>query len=179
MNPSSKSGALSSRCLGFFTLEIVQTPAEEPPAAEVEMPMAAGRALLATARPRFAPRRQAREKFSVNPDGNGGYTIELEPGERLSGVEVDHTESEPIPVPEAPLPAMPGRMLSTARAALLTGLRLRSSRTHAHRPRFVGVFMKLLCDLIPTFSVDELKRSATATGVEFNFDGPIHKGTPK
>jgi len=54
-----------------------------------------------------------------------------------------------------------------------------SSRTHAHRPRFVGVFMKLLCDLIPTFDLDELKRSAAASGVEFNFDGPIHKGTPK
>jgi hypothetical protein len=49
-----------------------------------------------------------------------------------------------------------------------------SDRTHAHRPRFVGVFMRLLCDLIPTFDLDELKRSAMQAGVEFNFDGPIH-----
>jgi hypothetical protein len=54
-----------------------------------------------------------------------------------------------------------------------------SERTHAHRPRFVGVFMKLLCDLIPTFDLDELTRTATAAGVEFNFDGPIHEGTLK
>jgi hypothetical protein len=45
---------------------------------------------------------------------------------------------------------------------------------HAHRPRFVGVFMKLLCDLIPTFSLDALMASARQEGVEFNFDGPIH-----
>jgi hypothetical protein len=49
-----------------------------------------------------------------------------------------------------------------------------SDRSHAHRPRFVGVFMRLLCDLIPTFNLDELKRSAMQAGVEFNFDGPIH-----
>jgi hypothetical protein len=54
-----------------------------------------------------------------------------------------------------------------------------TDRTHAHRPRFVGVFMNLLCDLIPTFDLDELKRTATAAGVEFNFDGPIHQGTPQ
>ena len=54
-----------------------------------------------------------------------------------------------------------------------------SKRTHAHRPRFVGVFMNLLCDLIPTFDLDELKRSASAAGVEFNFDGPIHEGPHK
>jgi hypothetical protein len=49
-----------------------------------------------------------------------------------------------------------------------------SSRTHAHRPRFVGVFMKLLCDLIPTFSLDALMTSARQEGVEFSFEGPIH-----
>jgi hypothetical protein len=49
-----------------------------------------------------------------------------------------------------------------------------SDRTHPHRPRFVGVFMKLLCDLIPTFSLDALMASARQEGVEFNFDGPIH-----
>jgi hypothetical protein len=48
-----------------------------------------------------------------------------------------------------------------------------SERTHAHRPRFVGVFMQLLCDLIPTFDIDELTRTATAAGVEFNFDGLV------
>jgi len=53
-----------------------------------------------------------------------------------------------------------------------------SKRTHAHRPRFVGVFMNLLCDLIPTFNLDELKSTATADGVEFSFEGPIHEGTP-
>jgi hypothetical protein len=50
-----------------------------------------------------------------------------------------------------------------------------SDRTHAHRPRFVGVFMRLLCDLIPTFNLDELMASARQAGVEFNFDGPIHR----
>jgi hypothetical protein len=50
-----------------------------------------------------------------------------------------------------------------------------SGRTHAHRPRFVGVFIKLLCDLIPTFNLDELTASAIQAGVEFNFDGPIHR----
>jgi hypothetical protein len=54
-----------------------------------------------------------------------------------------------------------------------------SDRTHAHRPRFVGVFMRLLCDLIPTFDLDELKRSAMQAGVEFNFDGPMHQGAPQ
>jgi hypothetical protein len=54
-----------------------------------------------------------------------------------------------------------------------------NGRTHAHRPRFVGVFMRLLCDLIPTFDLDELKRSAMQAGVEFNFDGPIHQGAPQ
>lgn len=49
-----------------------------------------------------------------------------------------------------------------------------SDRTHAHRPRFVGVFMKLLCDLIPTFNLDELMASARKEGVEFTFEGPIH-----
>jgi hypothetical protein len=49
-----------------------------------------------------------------------------------------------------------------------------SRRTHAHRPRFVGVFMKLLCDLIPTFSLDELIASARQEGVEFSFEGPTH-----
>jgi hypothetical protein len=49
-----------------------------------------------------------------------------------------------------------------------------SDRSHAHRSRFVGVFMKLLCDLIPTFNLDELMASARQEGVEFNFDGPIH-----
>jgi hypothetical protein len=49
-----------------------------------------------------------------------------------------------------------------------------SERTHAHRPRFVGVFMKLLCDLIPTFSLDALTAAAKNEGVDFNFDGPIH-----
>lgn len=49
-----------------------------------------------------------------------------------------------------------------------------NGRTHAHRPRFVGVFMKLLCDLIPTFNLDELTASAHQEDVEFNFDGPLH-----
>jgi hypothetical protein len=49
-----------------------------------------------------------------------------------------------------------------------------SERTHAHGPRFVGVFMRLLCDLIPTFSLGALMGSARQDGVEFNFDGPIH-----
>jgi hypothetical protein len=49
-----------------------------------------------------------------------------------------------------------------------------SDRTHAHRPRFVGVFMKLLCDLIPTFSLDALMASARQEDVEFNFDGPVY-----
>ena len=49
-----------------------------------------------------------------------------------------------------------------------------SERTHAHGPRFVGVLMKLLCDLIPTINLDELMASARQEGVEFNFDGPIH-----
>jgi hypothetical protein len=49
-----------------------------------------------------------------------------------------------------------------------------SDRTHAHRPRFVGVFMRLLCDLIPSFSLDELMASARQAGVEFSFEGPIH-----
>jgi hypothetical protein len=54
-----------------------------------------------------------------------------------------------------------------------------SDRTHAHSPRFVGVFMRLLRDLIPTFNLDELMASAMQAGVEFNFDGPIHQGTPQ
>jgi hypothetical protein len=54
-----------------------------------------------------------------------------------------------------------------------------NDRTHAHRPRFVGVFMRLLCDLIPTFNLEELMASAMQAGVEFNFDGPIHQGAPQ
>jgi hypothetical protein len=50
-----------------------------------------------------------------------------------------------------------------------------SERTHAHHPRFVGVFMKLLCDLIPTFELDELMSSARRERVEFTFEGPIHR----
>ena len=49
-----------------------------------------------------------------------------------------------------------------------------SGRSHAHGPRFVGVLMTLLCDLIPTFSLDALMVSARQEGIEFNFDGPIH-----
>jgi hypothetical protein len=49
-----------------------------------------------------------------------------------------------------------------------------SGQSHAHGPRFVGVFMKLLCDLIPTFNLDELTASARREGVEFTFDGPLH-----
>jgi len=49
-----------------------------------------------------------------------------------------------------------------------------SGRSHAHGPRFVGVLIKLLCDLIPTFSLDALMVSARREGIEFNFDGPIH-----
>jgi hypothetical protein len=45
---------------------------------------------------------------------------------------------------------------------------------HHHGPRFVGVFMRLLCDLIPTFDLDVLIASARQEGVDFNFDGPIH-----
>ena len=49
-----------------------------------------------------------------------------------------------------------------------------SERSHAHGPRFVGALMKLLCGLIPTFSLDALMVSARQEGIEFNFDGPIH-----
>ena len=49
-----------------------------------------------------------------------------------------------------------------------------SGRSHAHGPRFVGALMTLLCDLIPTFSLDALMVSARQEGIEFNFDGPIH-----
>jgi len=49
-----------------------------------------------------------------------------------------------------------------------------SGRSHAHGPRFVGALIKLLCDLIPTFSLDALMVSARQEGIEFNFDGPIH-----
>ena len=48
-----------------------------------------------------------------------------------------------------------------------------SGRSHAHGPRFVGALIKLLCDLIPTFSLDALMVSARQEGIEFNFDGPI------
>jgi|SRR5215831_10737710 len=50
-----------------------------------------------------------------------------------------------------------------------------SDRSHAHGPRFVGVFIKLLCDLIPTFSLDELMASARQERVEFSFEGPLHR----
>jgi len=49
-----------------------------------------------------------------------------------------------------------------------------SDRFHAHGPRFVGVFMELLCDLIPTFNLDELMASARREGVDFSLEGPIH-----
>jgi hypothetical protein len=49
-----------------------------------------------------------------------------------------------------------------------------NERYHAHGPRFVGVLIKLLCDLIPTFSLDALMVSARQEGIEFSFDGPIH-----
>jgi hypothetical protein len=49
-----------------------------------------------------------------------------------------------------------------------------TERTHAHGPRFVGVYMRLLCDLIPTLSLDALMASAEQEGVEFNFDGSVH-----
>ena len=47
-----------------------------------------------------------------------------------------------------------------------------------HGPRFVGVFMRLLCDHIPTFSIDALMAAARQEGVEFNFEGPIHPADP-
>jgi hypothetical protein len=46
--------------------------------------------------------------------------------------------------------------------------------SHHHGPRFVGVFMRLLCDHIPTFSLDALAAAAKNEAVDFNFDGPIH-----
>jgi hypothetical protein len=45
---------------------------------------------------------------------------------------------------------------------------------HHHGPRFVGVFMRLLCDHISTFSLEALMESAAQEGVHFTFDGPIH-----
>jgi hypothetical protein len=47
-------------------------------------------------------------------------------------------------------------------------------QSHHHGPRFVGVFMRLLCDHIPTFSLQALMASARQERLEFNFDGPIH-----
>jgi hypothetical protein len=47
-------------------------------------------------------------------------------------------------------------------------------QSHHHGPRFVGVFMRLLCDHIPTFSLDALAAAAKNEAVDFNFDGPIH-----
>ena len=38
----------------------------------------------------------------------------------------------------------------------------------------VRALMKLLCDLIPIFSLDALMVSAMQEGIEFSFDGPIH-----
>jgi hypothetical protein len=46
-----------------------------------------------------------------------------------------------------------------------------TEQSHQHGPRFVGVFMRLLCDLIPTFGFDELMASARQENVEFSFDG--------
>ena len=46
--------------------------------------------------------------------------------------------------------------------------------SHHHGPRFVGVFMRLLCDHIPTFSLDALAAAAKSEAVDFNFDGAIH-----
>jgi hypothetical protein len=48
-------------------------------------------------------------------------------------------------------------------------------RCDHHGPRFVGVFMKLLADHISTFGIDVLMQTAKAEGVEFNFDGPMHR----
>jgi len=47
-------------------------------------------------------------------------------------------------------------------------------QSHHHGPRFVGVFMRLLYDHIPTFSLDALAAAAKNEAVDFNFDGPIH-----
>jgi hypothetical protein len=52
-----------------------------------------------------------------------------------------------------------------------------NERTHAHGPRYVGVFMKLLCRLIQTFNLDELMTTAHQEGLEFNFDGPVQRET--
>src|SRR6516162_7418980 len=49
---------------------------------------------------------------------------------------------------------------------------------HHHGPRFVGVFMRLLCAHIPTFSIDGLMVAARQERVEFNFEGPIHLADP-
>jgi hypothetical protein len=43
---------------------------------------------------------------------------------------------------------------------------------HGHGPRFVGVFMTLLCAHIPTFSMAELIDTAKLEGIDFNLDGP-------
>jgi hypothetical protein len=41
-----------------------------------------------------------------------------------------------------------------------------------HGPRFVGVFMHLLCEHIPTFQLAQLRCTAKLESVDFNFDGP-------
>jgi hypothetical protein len=47
---------------------------------------------------------------------------------------------------------------------------------HHHGPRFVGVFMRLLCDHISqVFTMPELTASAREAQVAFNLDGPIHR----
>jgi hypothetical protein len=38
--------------------------------------------------------------------------------------------------------------------------------------------MRLLCDHIPTFSIDALMAAARQEGVEFNFEGPMHVADP-
>jgi hypothetical protein len=43
-----------------------------------------------------------------------------------------------------------------------------------HGPRFVGVFMRLLCEHIPTFQLTQLMYTAKLESLDFNLDGPIH-----
>ena len=43
-----------------------------------------------------------------------------------------------------------------------------------HGPRFVGVYMRLLCEHIPTFQLAQLMYTAKLESVDFNLDGPTH-----
>jgi hypothetical protein len=43
-----------------------------------------------------------------------------------------------------------------------------------HGPRFVGVYMRMLSEHIPTFVLAQLMYTAKLESVDFNLDGPIH-----